>query len=70
MFLLRYLVEGLTESELMALTRKHAIANCSMTGWSADAAGRLIPDSFNDVTHLHAQGAPPTTEDEIHAEPV
>ncbi|MEV4843353.1 histidine phosphatase family protein [Micromonospora matsumotoense] len=69
-FLLRYLVEGLSEAELMGLTRKHVIANCSVTGWSADAAGRLTPDIFNDVTHLHAQGAPPTTEDEIHAEPV
>ncbi|WP_432896325.1 histidine phosphatase family protein [Micromonospora matsumotoense] len=69
-FLLRYLVEGLSEAELMGLTREHVIANCSVTGWSADAAGRLTPDIFNDVTHLHAQGAPPTTEDEIHAEPV
>ncbi|WP_422756155.1 histidine phosphatase family protein [Micromonospora sp. WMMD708] len=69
-FLLRYLVEGLSEAELMGLTRKHVIANCSVTGWSADATGRLVPQTFNDVTHLHAQGAPPTTEDEIHAEPV
>ncbi|MEU7619677.1 histidine phosphatase family protein [Micromonospora rifamycinica] len=69
-FLLRYLVEGLTEAELMGLTREHVIANCSVTGWSADAGGRLVPDTFNDVDHLHAQGTPPTTEDEIHAEPV
>ncbi|MFI9639757.1 histidine phosphatase family protein [Micromonospora sp. NPDC051925] len=69
-FLLRYLVEGLTEAELTGLTREHLIANCSVTGWSADAAGRLTLDTFNDVTHLHAQGAPPTTEDEVHAEPV
>ncbi|MEU4480422.1 histidine phosphatase family protein [Micromonospora sp. NPDC023966] len=69
-FLLRYLVEGLTEAELMALTRKQVIANCSVTGWSADAAGRLTLDVFNDVAHLHRQGARPTREDEVHAEPV
>ncbi|MFF5174554.1 histidine phosphatase family protein [Micromonospora sp. NPDC000089] len=69
-FLLRYLVEGLTEEELMGLTREHVIANCSVTGWSADAEGQLVPDIFNDVRHLHQQGARPTREDEIHAEPV
>ncbi|RKN40624.1 histidine phosphatase family protein [Micromonospora endolithica] len=69
-FLTRYLVEGLTEEELMALTRRYVIANCSVTGWSADADGRLRPDVFNDVGHLHAQGARPTREDEVHAEPV
>ncbi|MGC4806980.1 histidine phosphatase family protein [Micromonospora sp. DT233] len=69
-FLLRYLVEGLTEAELMGLTRQHVIANCSVTGWSADADGRLVADTFNDVRHLHRQGARPTREDEVHAEPV
>ncbi|GAA2220661.1 histidine phosphatase family protein [Micromonospora olivasterospora] len=69
-FVLRYLVEGLTEAELMALTRQHSIANCSVTGWSAGADGRLRPDIFNDVRHLHRQGARPTREDEVDAEPV
>ncbi|MEV0807727.1 histidine phosphatase family protein [Micromonospora sp. NPDC050200] len=69
-FMLRYLVDGLTEEELMALTREHVIANCSVTGWSADPDGHLVLDIFNDVTHLHRQGARPTREDEVHAEPV
>jgi 2,3-bisphosphoglycerate-dependent phosphoglycerate mutase len=69
-FLLRYLVEGLTEAELMALTRAHGIANCSVTGWSAGDDGRLTLDVFNDVRHLHREGARPTREDEVHAEPV
>jgi broad specificity phosphatase PhoE len=68
-FVLRYVVEGLTENELMALTRAHSIANCSVTGWSVDATGRLGPEMFNDVTHLRQEGAPPTREDEIRAEP-
>ncbi|MGC4892566.1 histidine phosphatase family protein [Micromonospora sp. DT31] len=69
-FLLRYLVEGLTEAELMALTREHVIANCSVTGWHVEDAGRLVAESFNDIAHLHQQGARPTREDEVHAEPV
>ncbi|MEO3779274.1 histidine phosphatase family protein [Micromonospora sp. B11E3] len=69
-FVLRYLVEGLAEADLMALTRQHSIANCSVTSWSADADGRLRPDSFNDVRHLRQQGARPTREDEVDAEPV
>ncbi|TDB77425.1 histidine phosphatase family protein [Micromonospora sp. KC723] len=69
-FLLRYLVEGLTEAELMDLTRQHVIANCSVTGWFADTGGRLVPDTFNDVRHLRQHGARPTEEDEVHAEPV
>ncbi|TDC78347.1 hypothetical protein E1193_20925 [Micromonospora sp. KC606] len=69
-FLLRYLVEGLTEAELMGLTRGHVIADCSVTGWFADAGGRLVPDTFNEVRHLRRQGARPTEEDEVHAEPV
>ncbi|MEU1400444.1 histidine phosphatase family protein [Micromonospora zamorensis] len=69
-FLLRYLVEGLTEDELMALTRQDVIANCSITEWSADGEDRLALTAFNDVAHLRQQGAQPTREDEIHAEPV
>ncbi|MFE9693791.1 histidine phosphatase family protein [Micromonospora sp. NPDC005806] len=69
-FVLRYLVEGLTEAELLALTRTHSIANCSVTGWSIDAEGRLVPDMFNDVTHLQRRGGPPTGKDEVRAEPL
>ncbi|MFG2100180.1 histidine phosphatase family protein [Micromonospora echinaurantiaca] len=69
-FLTRYLVEQLTEAELMGLTQGQVIANCSITGWSADEHGRLTLDVFNDVAHLRQQGARPTREDEVHAEPV
>ncbi len=69
-FVLRYLVDGLTETELMALTREHAVANCSITGWTAGRDGRLTLDVFNDVSHLRRQGTRPTREDEVHAEPV
>ncbi|MGK5740900.1 histidine phosphatase family protein [Micromonospora sp. URMC 103] len=69
-FVLRYLVEGLTEAQLMALTRQQLIMNCAVTGWSADASGRLALDCFNDVGHLHRQATRRTREDEVHAKPV
>ncbi|MDG4810241.1 histidine phosphatase family protein [Micromonospora sp. WMMD1120] len=69
-FLLRYLVEGLTEEELMGHTRREVIANCSITEWSADTEGRLVLTAFNAVGHLRPRGAEPTREDEINAEPV
>ncbi|TDC37739.1 histidine phosphatase family protein [Micromonospora sp. 15K316] len=62
-FLLCYLFQGLTEEELMALGRKHVIANCSITSWSADEFGRLRLDGFNEVGHLTATGAQPTGDD-------
>ncbi|MEU5566075.1 histidine phosphatase family protein [Micromonospora musae] len=59
-FLLCYLFEGLTEEELMALGRKHVIANCSITSWVGDEFGRLRMNGFNEVGHLERAGAPPT----------
>ncbi|HEY0700680.1 MAG TPA: histidine phosphatase family protein [Micromonospora sp.] len=68
--LLRYLVEGLDESDLLALAREHPVANCSVTGWRRDRRGRLVLDTFNDVTHLRREGTQPTREEEVRAEPV
>ncbi|MFD0786889.1 histidine phosphatase family protein, partial [Micromonospora azadirachtae] len=58
-FLLRYLLEGLTERELMALARRHVIANCSITGWFADDSGQLRSDGFNEVGHLYGRDGQP-----------
>jgi broad specificity phosphatase PhoE len=65
---LRYLVEGLSEAELMALTRATAIANCSITSWRRDAGGRLEPELFNWVGHLHREGAEPTRQENVGVE--
>ncbi|MER7441200.1 histidine phosphatase family protein [Micromonospora avicenniae] len=69
-FVLRYLVEGLTEADVVGLTRQSLIANCGITGWAADDSGRLRLECFNDVDHLHRQGTRRTREDEVHAKPV
>jgi broad specificity phosphatase PhoE len=70
-FLLRYVIEGLTEAELMTVVRTSAtIGNCSITSWSRDADGVLRPSDFNRVDHLPQQGVEPTREETVDAEPV
>lgn len=68
--LVGYLVEELTEQELMDRARRQAIANASASTWTADGGGRLAPQAFNDIAHLRAQDTPPTAEEGVRAEPV
>lgn len=56
---LRYLLEGLTVAQLMAIDRKHAIANCAITRYKAAANGLQLVD-FNDVAPLEALDVPVT----------
>ena len=69
-FLLRYLIEGLTEAELLGLARQHTIANCSLSSWQRGTDGELSIMEFNRIDHLHQKGATPTHEEEVRAEPV
>lgn len=62
--LLRYLVEGLSEAELMGLAHRTAIGNCSISSWRAGE-----PELFDHVEHLDRHGAPATEQEEVHAEP-
>ncbi|MEV4411227.1 histidine phosphatase family protein [Catellatospora sp. NPDC049609] len=68
--LVRYLVEDVTEQELMELSRRQVIANASVSVWAADGDGRLAPQTFNDVGHLRAQDTARTAEEGVRAEPV
>jgi probable phosphoglycerate mutase len=67
--LVRYLVERLTEAELMAVARAETIANCSVSSWRRHG-DTLRPELFNAVHHLHRDGTPPTRQEDVHAEPV
>lgn len=67
--LTRYLIEGLDEPRLMEITRGTTIANASLTSWRRDGAA-LRPELFNSVAHLHREGAPPTRQEDVGAEPV
>ncbi|MDI1465377.1 histidine phosphatase family protein [Catellatospora sp. KI3] len=68
--LVRYLVEDLSEEQLMDSARRQVIANASVGTWARDAAGRLVAGVFNDITHLRAEDTRPTAEEGVRAEPV
>jgi broad specificity phosphatase PhoE len=65
--LIRYLVEGLDEAELMAIAGRTTIANCSISSWRR-VGGVLRPEAFNDVAHLRRDDAPGTRQEEVHAD--
>jgi broad specificity phosphatase PhoE len=69
-FLLRYLLENLTEADLTELARDSTLGNCSISSWRRGADGFLSLVDFNRVDHLRREGATPTREEEVHAEPV
>ncbi|HEY0524536.1 MAG TPA: histidine phosphatase family protein [Stellaceae bacterium] len=68
---LRYLIEGMTEEEILAIDREGDVANCSITSYRLDpaAAGRgaagsggLVLDRYNFVAPLEAEDTPVTAE--------
>ena len=65
--LVRYLVEGLSEAELMAVAHSTAVANCSVSSWQR-TDGHLRPELFNHVGHLHLTGTRSTTQEDVNAE--
>ena len=48
----RYVLEELTEQELLAVDREEQVANASLTRYDADADGTFHLASFNEVDHL------------------
>jgi broad specificity phosphatase PhoE len=67
--LVRYLAESLSEAELMEVAHATTVANCSITTWRR-SGDLLQPELFNSVEHLHHEGAPPTRQEDVNAEPV
>ncbi|MDP9277807.1 MAG: histidine phosphatase family protein [Gemmatimonadota bacterium] len=63
---MRYIIEHLTETELLAIDKKEEIANCSVTLYKYDEAlrprGNLRLELFNFVVPLEEGGAPVTSE--------
>jgi broad specificity phosphatase PhoE len=63
---MRYILEHLTESELLAVDKKAEIANCSVTSYEHDERlgprGNLRLKLFNFVAPLEEAGAPVTSE--------
>jgi broad specificity phosphatase PhoE len=64
-FCFRYLLERMTEEEILAIDRAHEIANCAVTAYrfdpTAGSSGRLVLELFNVVAPLEEEGAPITS---------
>ncbi|MCW2501268.1 MAG: histidine phosphatase family protein [Frankiales bacterium] len=61
--LLRYVLEQLTEQEIMAIDKQGDVANASFTTYRYDG-DRLRLETYNDVRHLEEQQQPVTAEPE------
>jgi broad specificity phosphatase PhoE len=58
---MRYVLEGLTEQQVLDIDRTEVIANTAVTSY-AGADGALQLQQFNDASHLEASDAPVTEE--------
>jgi broad specificity phosphatase PhoE len=69
----RYLIERLTEEEILEMDRAQDIANCSVTAYEFDPLvgkkGKLALRLFNFVAPLEAAGEPVTTHKDIPIAP-
>ncbi len=68
--LFRYVLDRLSESDVLALQRAGEIANCSLTRFEYDAeAGRLILQAWNTTSPLADEGEIVTSEPDVAAGP-
>jgi probable phosphoglycerate mutase len=62
---MRYILEGLTEEEILRIDRASEVANCSVTRFDVDRtpgkSGKLALTTFDFVAPLKAEGAPVTS---------
>jgi len=62
---LRYILEELTEQELLEVDREEQVANASLTRYEMDEAGDLVLTEFNAVDHLVAEDEDVTEEPDV-----
>jgi probable phosphoglycerate mutase len=58
---LRYLLEGLTETEILAIDAEGDVANCGVTTYVRNGDGGLTLEVYNFVAPLEEEGAPVTS---------
>jgi broad specificity phosphatase PhoE len=61
----RYVLEDLTERELLDIDKRQPIANCSVTRYQAEPDGTLRPTDVNAVGHLARAEEPVTEEPDV-----
>ena len=67
----RYLLERMTEAEILAIDREDEVANCSVTHYEFDPSlgkqGKLALREYNFVAPLIEEGAPVTAQPDVRA---
>jgi broad specificity phosphatase PhoE len=61
----RYVLEGLTEHELLAVDREEQVANASLTRYRREDSGDFRLVAFNEVEHLAAEHEKITEEPDV-----
>lgn len=69
----RYLLERMTEEQILAIDQEHEIANCGLTTYEFDPSlgkhGKLALRKFNFVAPLEQAGEPVTTRPDVPVAP-
>ena len=67
----RYILEHLSEQEVLAIDREHQLANCSVTSYELEEGrgvrkhGQMVLRLFNHVAPLEDAGEPVTTDPDV-----
>jgi broad specificity phosphatase PhoE len=71
--LVRYVLEGMTEEQVLDVDRAAEVANCSLTTYRHDSTlglrGGLRLDAYNEVGHLEVQDEEVTDEPDVPGAP-
>jgi broad specificity phosphatase PhoE len=71
--LFRYVVESMTEQQVLAVDSAGEVANCSVTSYCFDSSlgprGGMLLTSYNETTALEEEAAPVTAEPDVPVGP-
>jgi len=70
-FVFRYVLERLTEQDLLTIAAQHVLANASVTRYvkTRDPATGMALEGYNDIAPLQDTGAPNTAEPDVRSAP-
>lgn len=68
LFVTRYIVENLTEQEILDIDRHTRFHNGGMTSYERDGTGQLRLVEHDAIDHLEAHGAPATAGHDTHVD--
>jgi len=68
LFVFRYVIERLTEQQILSIDRGSGFHNGGITSYATDSDGRLQLVAHDAIDHLHDQEAPATMGHDSHVE--